>query len=119
MSQKKRRSPQEKKQLSYRKDRRDTYGENDKAARKSIPLRKKLRNRAERKAGKHLMETDAEMAQSQLDQKHRRAWKKTPDEALGKVLVKRLSARDERIDGKRNRRLANQKLWKWLEGTDV
>ena len=33
----KRKSPQEKKALSYAKDRRNTYGENDKSSRKNIP----------------------------------------------------------------------------------
>src|SRR4051794_29977698 len=46
---KKRLSPREKKELSYDRDRRNTYGENDKASRKSIPLRKRLQNKRERK----------------------------------------------------------------------
>lgn len=33
----KRRSPQEKKRLSYAKDRRNDYGENDKSSRKNVP----------------------------------------------------------------------------------
>jgi hypothetical protein len=42
------RTPQEKKSLSLAKDRRNVYGEAPHGARKSIPLRKKLRNRANR-----------------------------------------------------------------------
>jgi hypothetical protein len=37
-----RRSPQEKKRLSYLKDGRNVYGENDKASRKNLPKKKKL-----------------------------------------------------------------------------
>jgi hypothetical protein len=44
----KHRTPQEKKKLSLAKDRRNVYGEAPHGARKSIPLQKKLRNRANR-----------------------------------------------------------------------
>jgi hypothetical protein len=44
----KERTPQEKKSLSLAKDRRNVYGEAPHGARKSIPLKKKLRNRANR-----------------------------------------------------------------------
>jgi hypothetical protein len=43
------RSPQEKKILSYLKDGRNKYGENDKAARKAIPARKAWVNRTYRR----------------------------------------------------------------------
>jgi hypothetical protein len=46
-------SPQEKKALSYAKDRRNAYGENDKASRKAIPLRKAGENRQDRRKTKH------------------------------------------------------------------
>jgi hypothetical protein len=42
------RSPQEKKALSYARDRRNDYGENDKASRKAIWRRKRDPNRADR-----------------------------------------------------------------------
>jgi hypothetical protein len=42
MRKKRLRSPQEKKALSYELDRRNAYGQNDKAARKAIPLRKAM-----------------------------------------------------------------------------
>ncbi|WP_194828528.1 hypothetical protein [Nocardia sp. XZ_19_231] len=44
-----RRSPQEKKSLSYAKDRRNGYGENDKSSRKNIPRNKRIRNRVDRR----------------------------------------------------------------------
>jgi len=43
-----RRSPQEKKALSYAKDRRNDYGENDKSSRKNIHRNKRIPNRADR-----------------------------------------------------------------------
>jgi hypothetical protein len=43
-----RRSPQEKKALSYAKDRRNDYGENDKSSRKNIRRNKRIPNRADR-----------------------------------------------------------------------
>ena len=43
-----RRGPQEKKRLSYEKDRRNEYGENTAASRKGIGIRKRSVNRANR-----------------------------------------------------------------------
>ncbi len=40
-------TPQEKKEESYEKDRRSTYGNNAKAARKAVPARKRQRSQAE------------------------------------------------------------------------
>jgi hypothetical protein len=42
-------TPQEKKRLSYERDRRNTYGENDKSSRKNIPRGKRLASRAARR----------------------------------------------------------------------
>jgi hypothetical protein len=42
-------TPQEKKKLSYMKDRRNTYGENGKSSRKSIRLSKALNEPATRR----------------------------------------------------------------------
>jgi len=43
-------TPQEKKRLSYERDRRNTYGENDKSSRKNIPRSKRLASRATRRS---------------------------------------------------------------------
>jgi len=97
----KRKSPQDKKRESYLHDRRNTYGENDKASRKNIPLRKRKVNRADRR----IVVTDlTELAKSagamsqdldDLDLSPRpRAWfKKKPDEPLGQVLKGRIERR--------------------------
>lgn len=43
-------TPQQKKALSYERDRRNVYDENDKSSRKNIPLRKRLVSKANRHA---------------------------------------------------------------------
>src|SRR4028119_181715 len=47
-----RKTPQEKKRLSYAKDRRNTYGENDKSSRKNIRRRKRHPNRSNRRTAR-------------------------------------------------------------------
>ena len=53
----KQRSPQEKKALSYERDRRNAYGNNDKAARKGVPWRKRWRARGERRVASEQLST--------------------------------------------------------------
>ncbi len=48
-------TPQEKKRLSYAKDRRYTFGENNKASRKGIPVAKARANRAVRHAQNYVL----------------------------------------------------------------
>jgi hypothetical protein len=52
---KKRRSPQEKKSLSYSRDRRNCYGENDKSSRKNIARKKRRGSRAARRRETQLL----------------------------------------------------------------
>jgi len=84
-------SPQEKKALSYVKDRRNTYGENDKASRKAIPARKAGENRKVRRKARqslevldHTDEVKAGVVESSLrhDLERVGGWKKSPDEPL-------------------------------------
>ena len=87
-------TPQEKKRLSYEKDRRNTYGANSKASRKSIPLAKARANRSERHAQNHVLATavgvensDAMAAVENLVRSTEpRDWRKFPDTSLGEVL---------------------------------
>jgi hypothetical protein len=91
------RTPAEKKRLSLEKDRRNVYGEAPHGARKNIPLRKKLRNRANR----HLQESqlpsvpvemdldEAEQIQSAMFAKAPVVWDKTPDAPLKEVLARK------------------------------
>jgi hypothetical protein len=92
-----RQSPQEKKQLSYKHDRRNTYGENDKSSRKAIPFRKRAVNKANRHADHQiLLEAtgipDLEADDRTDDRVHggrRKRWRKWPDQRLGEILANR------------------------------
>lgn len=104
-----RKTPQEKKALSLRKDRRNTYGNNDKAARKIIPLRKAKEIRRNRHknnqalAGiENLEEAAANLVESSaLQDVHRvRGWRKSPDDPLGEVLESKAANRARRVGGK-------------------
>lgn len=94
-----RRTPQEKKALSLRKDRRNTYGENDKASRRAIPLAKARVNRANRQADRRLLALatgsttadDRERTESKVAGRRRKVWRKQPDQPLGVVLARRRS----------------------------
>ncbi len=82
-------TPQEKKQLSLTRDRRNAYGENSKASRKSIPARKAKSLRSVRKRSKQSL-TAKDPATDQLDVAltniRPKEWRKTPDQPLGKHL---------------------------------
>lgn len=113
------RTPQQKKELSYAKDRRNTYGANDKASRKSIPKRKASVNKAYRQ------EVDSVLRQAEnlrnLDETldigdkvrsvGRREWKKWPDAPLGEVVKEKLQSRaDHAGRGKSERKAAREFL---------
>ncbi len=113
----KRKAPQEKKALSYAKDCRNTYGENDKASRKIIPLRKAKVNRGyRRKVTQALHEISkevdiekAELAESEARNIKREYWKKSTDEPLGKVVERKLERRESHSgNGKTARKNARE-----------
>lgn len=89
------RTPNEKKKLSYERDRRNVYGEAPHAARKNIPLRKALRNRANRhyenqQVGYQGPAPDADLADELGSAVYHRApqeWEKYPDAPLGEVIA--------------------------------
>ena len=95
------RTPQEKKKLSYERDRRNVYGEAPHAARKNIPLQKALRNRANRHLANQELaiqgptppEEISEELESRVHQKAPKDWKKYPDAPLGEVLAKKSRSR--------------------------
>jgi hypothetical protein len=101
MSRKPSKTPQEKKRESYAEDRRNTYGENAKASRKSIPRKKRRQNRSERRLVNQALaknvEFDAERidtAEANLLKKRRGVWSlKFPDEPLGAVVAKKIRRR--------------------------
>jgi hypothetical protein len=88
-------TPQQKKQLSYANDRRNTYGENSKSSRKNIPLSKALDIRSERHAqdlalAKAVAATNIDQldaAENTMRATKQRQWRKSPDEPLGQVLI--------------------------------
>ena len=95
------RTPQEKKRLSYEKDRRNTYGESPHGARNSIPQRKAFRNRANRRRQDLALrqlparvdEDLAERIESGMFHYAPRFWKKCPDGPLGVVVERKLERR--------------------------
>jgi len=95
-----RKTPQEKKALSYAKDRRNSYGESDKGPRKIIPLRKRLVNRGNRRDEQIALSSAvgamdpslAEDAEQRMLSKRPRTWRKSPDSPL-KEVVERARAR--------------------------
>ncbi len=90
-------TPQEKKRLSLQKDRRNAYGENDKASRKAIPLRKAKVNRSNRRSDTVALSGALGAPDEELDNateqklrgRRRKVWRKWPDEPLGKKLAER------------------------------
>ncbi|SDD15147.1 hypothetical protein [Nocardioides lianchengensis] len=89
--------PQEKKRLSLARDRRNTYGENDKASRKNVPRAQRRVNRANRRADSVALEgargaLDLDLAvraEQRLVGRRRKVWRKWPDQPLGTVLAAR------------------------------
>ena len=101
-----RRSPQEKKALSYAKDRRNDYGENDKSSRKNIRRNKRVPNRADRHrehqvlasaAGVTIADEVVEQAEAKLLAKKSmwltKRWRKYRDAPLANIIENRLRRR--------------------------
>ncbi|GIH14421.1 hypothetical protein Raf01_25930 [Rugosimonospora africana] len=100
------RSPQEKKALSYAKDRRNDYGENDKSSRRNIRRNKRLPNRADRHrehqvlaiaTGAGIVDEVVEQAEAMLLAKKSmwmtKRWRKYRDAPLADIVVNRLRRR--------------------------
>ncbi len=110
-------TPQQKKRLSLKKDRRNTYGENAKSSRKNIPKSKALSHRKVRNTARQQLnqldparELEAETIESTIAtprlQKGR--WRKSPDTPLGKVVAGKLKTRRATVGAKKKRRAARQ-----------
>ncbi|MFC9894462.1 hypothetical protein ACFVMC_12265 [Nocardia sp. NPDC127579] len=96
-------TPQEKKAYSYAKDRRNTYGENDKASRKNLPRKRARVHRANRQHDAQLLSrtigpVDAEHADT-VEQRvlgwRRKRFQKWRDTALGEYVTWQLERRAE------------------------
>jgi hypothetical protein len=95
-------NPEDKKRLSLERDRRNRYGENSKASRKSIPRGKQRRHMDERRTVGEVLgrlkgnvqedvATEAELlAKTRIIDSQRRGFKKQPDTPLGVVLAKKV-----------------------------
>ncbi len=96
MSAKKTRTPQEKKELSYKKDRRNNYGESRVASVKGIRKRKSTTNRILRRGNKRVAELSIISIVSDTNDKaiielakmaiKKKRWKKAPDVSLGQYV---------------------------------
>lgn len=95
-------TPQEKKRLSLKKDRRNTYGENNKSSRTGIPLRKAKAHRRNRHRQDNLLHTlpdasneDALVAlENEIKGQAPNPWKKYPDTPLGETLERQQAWRE-------------------------
>ena len=105
-------NPQDKKTQSYAKDRRNTYGENTQASRKSIALRKAKDQRAIRhSANAPLLQAhgtldinEQERIGDAATRKRMHEFHKEPDEPLGAVVARRVEMRPLRRSSARDRR---------------
>jgi hypothetical protein len=91
-------SPRDKKAVSLNRDRRNTYGENDKSSRRNIPLSKQRSNQAERRAAKQPLvkltdQTDEDEVvavemevKARAVLKRRQGFRKSPDSPLKAVI---------------------------------
>src|SRR5688500_12653206 len=98
----KRKTPQEKKRESYLHDRRNTYGENPRSSRRNIARNKRLRSRVERRLARTAFDPGVGLDLERMDdvesrvvRQRRRAWTKSPDEPLRKVVEEKLQRRAE------------------------
>jgi hypothetical protein len=101
-------NPKQKKQLTLERERRNRYGENNKASRKAIPRGKQLRHMDERRsvnellgrlkgAVQHDQAADAELlVKTRITDSRRRGFKKVPDVPLSAVLHKRRLKKNQR-----------------------
>jgi hypothetical protein len=102
------RTPQQKKALSLAKDRRNTYGNNDKAARKGVRRRRAIGNRNYRRNVKQAISGEVDHVEGlpeALDEAagkvRRTSWKKWPDTPLGEVIQQKKQRRARTGQGSR------------------
>jgi hypothetical protein len=90
----KRKTPQEKKKLSYAKDRRNTVAESKSSARKSIRARRAIENRRYRRALNEKLGAEFETSVPARAAKLRKSgWKKIADAPLGDVVKDNVQSR--------------------------
>ncbi|MFJ8295361.1 hypothetical protein [Streptomyces sp. NPDC094447] len=99
----KRKTPQEKKRLSYLKDHRNNYGENDKSSRKSIRRNKRFPNSANRRHAQTALTAllgapdgvRADAVEERMNGRRPKRWQKFPDAPLGAIVDGTLQRRSK------------------------
>jgi hypothetical protein len=118
-----RQSPQEKKIRAYQHDRRNVYGENDKASRKSIRAQKAARSRRPRRLAKKELRFDRSglVKDDYIVNPRSWSWKKYPDEPVGLILEHRQTIWGTSRGGRRLRssRLRAEALNRLRKGSKV
>lgn len=120
---KEQKTPQEKKALSYKKDRRNDYGANDKASRKNIPLRKAKQNRTYRKNVNQILDSvpnkidlsEIDLLESEVRSVNKGDWKKYPDASLGEIVEAKLENRQRKIGKGKTARKKERELVESME----
>lgn len=87
-------TPQEKKELSYARDGRNTFAESRRQAEKIIARRKSKANRAFRRAEAQALAAASADADVFVARTGRRSWRKIPDAPLGEYVALRLESRE-------------------------
>jgi hypothetical protein len=87
-------TPQEKKALSYERDRRNLYGEHDKSSRRNIRRNKRFPNRANRHRARQAFKgAEVERAEERLSGRRDQRWRKCGDATLKDAVAYRLRRR--------------------------
>jgi hypothetical protein len=105
-------TPQEKKALAYEHDRRNRFGQNAKASRKAIPLRKAKTKRADRKSANQILSTAPKtidlLADDAPENKiagiQKKRWRKVPDVSLRDAIQAKNNWRMMRYGRKKGKR---------------
>jgi len=118
------RTPQEKKALSYDRDRRNTFHANDKASRRLIPLGKARANRAYRKKVDEVLReapatsdlSELELIESKASAIKNGGWEKYPETPLGEVVETQKQYRESHAG---NGKTARKKIREFVAGLKI
>lgn len=118
------RTPQEKKRLSYKKDRRNRYGESDKASRRLIPrykakARRAVRHTASGIAREGLIEPEStaqDRAEARTKRVDKTRWEKAPGVSLPDAIAHSREWRVRRFKRKQDHDVSDAKLQAEPEG---
>jgi hypothetical protein len=110
-------TPHQKKTASYAKDRRNVYGESDKATRKNLPRKKARLNRAVRHHvhdalhvdGAPVATLDPDALDARATSVRRKKFKKLPDVPLGEYVERQKADRVRRTGSRVARKAARKK----------